>query len=330
MDAHPVEPGSTQGRSSLQTTNQQKEQSVTVSATDIDIDGAAAIPKADLTCSSRPRRKLPLILCIVSFAVVVAVGALHWSSSPPEESEYAKKLGELVQQLITAGDTRPTVTGNTRELVQLLSVGGNTTGEASRALIRLGSPAVAEICEAIDRLTPGVETEAEVDLLIGGSVTLAMIAKKEPSAMSDAIPCLLATARRTPNTKARSFIVCQLQLFGPPSVPHLMAYLASVIDDPPSDDPSTMVTQGLVTAAIINMVENDRREIEPVIRELENCLSAAAKEEKQVIILQTANLSHMSQSVIALLERELESASDRDYRKQVQEALEFAEKNAQK
>jgi len=218
---------------------------------------------------------------------------------------------------------------NTHELVQLLS-DLDTSGDASRALISIGPPAVPDICRAIEDLPPAFDTEADVNLLTAGTVTLAMIAKETPSTMTEALPCLFDVARRASNKKARTLIVLHIQLFHPKCVPHLMAYLNSVTQDPPPDDPTTTTTQHLVSWAIINMVENDPQDVEPVIKELEKCLRQADDKEKLVIIFQIANLSHTSHSVIALLEEELKSADDPDYRKQVEEALKRARANADK
>ena len=222
------------------------------------------------------------------------------------------------------------IDANVAELVRGMSIKGEKSADASIALIKLGSPAVPEICRPLDTLSPALDNEADVLLLTNAAGTLAFISKNDPSTMSDSLSCLLRTARRTSNNKSRTFIVSSIALFGPSAISPLMTFLDSEVKNPPPEDPDTTTTQGLVSFAIINMVTGNPHEVDAVLEQLKKCLDTASDKLKPIIIVQIANLSPDSKSVVGILQEQLQSSKDPAYKKQIQAALDFARQKSPK
>lgn len=243
-----------------------------------------------------------LIRNVVGLAFVLAVAAVCSAGTIDKEKEVQK----LVQDLRVKGEAL----------------------NASQALVKLGPPAVAEICKEISALGPALDNESDVILLISGLITLGHISKNYPSQISIALPCLLRTARKTSNKKARGLILHSIQLYGPSAVPHLLNFLNSTIKNPPPEDSDTKLTQALITYTLMNMAETDPKNVDQIIKQLEKSLDTAPN--KAVIIMQLANMSQLSRSVIVVLEKQLKLASDPAYKKQVKQALEVARENAPK
>jgi len=148
--------------------------------------------------------------------------------------------------------------------------------------------------------------------------------------MQTSLPCLMRAARRITNKNARTYIVSSIRLFGPASVPHLMAYLEAEMKNPPKDDPGTTITQGLVGVAITNMAEENADALEAVVANFKTCLQSASAKDKPIVALQFANLSHLSPAIASALEEELNRADDPDLKKRLREAFDLARERSSK
>jgi hypothetical protein len=219
---------------------------------------------------------------------------------------------------------------NGTNVAELVSDLRNNTDARSAilALIKMGSPAVPEILRALEAIPPAVDNEADASLLFCATTTLVSISQKEPSIMGDAVSCLLHTARRTSNKNAKELIIFSIRQFGPSVVSPLMAFLDSEVKNPAPEDPDTMIAQGLVSIAIINLMKENPLETDAVIEQLKKCLDTASDKMKMIIVAQIATLSPASKSVVVILQEQLQTAKDPALKNAVEAALEFARKKS--
>jgi len=160
-------------------------------------------------------------------------------------------------------------------------------------------------------------------------LVLGSISKIEPLTMKYSIPCLMKSLRLTTNGKIRAFIVEQIVNFnGTPAAPYILNFLKSDVETPPKIDLDLTLTQGLVSAIFVSIVQTHPTEIEPLLNIIQKELSFAEGNFKMVIISILGTLSQRTELVIPILQKELDSEINDEMHNYIEKTLDFAKKNA--